>query len=72
MFLRYYKEKNSLKNIKQISKISRRIYVTYKDLRVEDRYSLHSVVTAPTGIFLSKTKEQCRLKKGGELLFKLQ
>lgn len=72
IYLKYYKGTNTLSKVKQISKISRRYYITHKNLFVENRYVLHNVVTVDKGLFITNNVGKVKLPRGGELLFKIQ
>lgn len=67
--LKYYKKKPAMTDFRLISKPSRHIYSTYRELRpVRQNYGF-SVISTPKGVMTNK--EAKKQKVGGEYLFEI-
>ena len=67
--LKYYKKKPAMTDFRLVSKPSRHIYSTYRELRpVRQNYGF-SVISTPKGIMTGKDAK--KQKVGGEYLFEI-
>lgn len=70
IFLKYYKGQSILIIIKQISKISCKIYYKYNKIFNEKKIKNNYFITTSKGIILTENIEKNKL--GGEILFKIK
>ena len=71
IYLKYYQGKNILIIIKQISKISCRIYFKYNKLLNQKKINNNYIISTSKGIILTEniTKKE---RLGGEIFFKIR
>jgi small subunit ribosomal protein S8 len=67
--MKYYKKKPAMTDFRLISKPSRHIYSTYRELRPVRQHFGFSVISTPKGVMTNK--EAKKQKVGGEYLFEI-
>lgn len=68
IFLKYYNGSGTIKNIKTISTVSKKVFITYSTLsKIKDYKFKVLILSTPLGIL--SNIEALKLKVGGELLF---
>ena len=72
IFLKYYQGRNILIIIKQISKISCRIYYKYNKIFSEKKINNIFILTSSKGIILTENINKKNNRLGGEILFKIK